>query len=54
MSDLDRAPQPKASDPFMPIVESLLKYPVDSEEFEDALSVAGRASGSAAPDQPDN
>jgi hypothetical protein len=43
MNDPDKAPQPEASDPFMPIVESLLKYPVESDEFKDALSVAGTA-----------
>jgi hypothetical protein len=29
--------------PFMPIVESLLKYPLDSREFLDAAEVAGPA-----------
>ena len=32
-----------ADEPFEPIVESLLKYPLDSPEFEDAARVAGPA-----------
>jgi hypothetical protein len=39
----DRAPDPSPDDPFMPIVESLLKYPPGSPEFLDALEVAGPA-----------
>lgn len=30
-------------EPFEPIVESLLKYPMDSPEFADAAAVAGPA-----------
>ena len=29
------------SQPFVPIVRSLLKYPMGSREFEDALTIAG-------------
>jgi hypothetical protein len=43
MSDPDKAPEPKPDDPFTPIVESLLKYDIDSEEFRDAAEVAGPA-----------
>jgi hypothetical protein len=39
----DRPPDPSPDDPFMPIVESLLKYEPGSPKFLDALEVAGPA-----------
>lgn len=36
-----RGRQADVIDPFMPIVESLMKHPLDSPEFADALAVAG-------------
>jgi hypothetical protein len=45
----DDLPTPVSpDDPFMPIVESLLKYPPGSPEFLDALEVAGPAEKSEA------
>ena len=43
VGDDDRAPEPSPDDPFMPIVESLLKYPLDSRDFRAAAEVAGPA-----------
>jgi hypothetical protein len=39
----DKPVPPSPDDPFEPIVESLLRYPLDSREFADAAAVAGPA-----------
>jgi hypothetical protein len=39
----DRRPEPSPDDPFMPIVESLVKQNISAAELEDALAVAGPA-----------
>lgn len=39
----DPPAEPSPDDPFMPIVESLLNYPLDSPEFLDAAEVADPA-----------
>lgn len=40
---LSPAGSPAATVPFVPLVRSLLKYPLDSPEFEDAAWCAGPA-----------